>query len=151
MNQPARHKGNTASIVNNLVERNIGEAPKHELHHWAQPKHGRSDSHPNEASLADGCVDYPAITMLFPESLSNFVRAIILSDLFADNDDIFVAENFFIERRAQRFPVSYFRHCSMSVVEEVSPTRRFGLVVHLPVDIRVDIIQLWVGTFFGEF
>jgi hypothetical protein len=94
-----------AGIIDNLIVGNGREAPKHELDHGPQAQHRRSHSHADECRLADRGVHDTLVAKSFPKPSGDLVSAIILRDLFADEDHVGVAFDFLCKRLIESFAI----------------------------------------------
>ncbi|OPZ70925.1 MAG: hypothetical protein BWY82_01899 [Verrucomicrobia bacterium ADurb.Bin474] len=80
----ARHVANVGGIVDDLVERHVGEAPEHQFHNRPYSQHGGSDSHSDETGFTDGRVHHTLRAPFLEEPFSYFVGSIKLADFFSD-------------------------------------------------------------------
>ena len=110
VDQAARHVAHAGRVVDQLVKGNGVKGPKHEFHHGADPQHGSTDAHADEAGLGDWGVDDAFVAPLVPEPLGDLVGAVVLSDFLAHEDDVFVASELFVKGFAEGVAVFDFAH-----------------------------------------
>src|SRR6185503_1676699 len=79
------------------------EVPRHELDDGAHADHGGADAEPGESALGDRRVDDAVGAELLEHSLRDLVGAVVLRDLFADEEDRRVASHLLLHRLTQRF------------------------------------------------
>ncbi len=98
----ARHVQCLGRGVDDLVHRLHGEIEGHELDDRPQPVQRRAHRHAGEAVLGDRRVDHALGTELVQQALADFVGALILRDLLADQEHIGVAAHLQRHGVAQR-------------------------------------------------
>ena len=99
----AGHVEHFRGVVDDLVGRDEAERPAHELDDGAQAVHRGTDREPGEAVLGDGRVDDALLAELVQHALADLVRAVVLRDFLAHEEDALVAAHLLGERLAQRF------------------------------------------------
>lgn len=106
----ARHLAELRGVVDDLVERDGGEVPRHELDDGAEPDHGCADSHAREAALRDRRVEHPLRAELFEHAFGDFVGPLVVADFFAHQDHHRVSIHLLDHRGAEGFPVTKLTH-----------------------------------------
>ncbi len=106
----SRHVEHLRSGVHDLVEREQGEVPRHELDDGPEPDHRRADPDAGEAELGDGRVDDAHLAELLEEPLRDLVRALVDADLLPHEEDAVVAVHLFAERLVEGVAVGDYGH-----------------------------------------
>ena len=91
IDQPAGHVAHVGGVVEDLVERDRVKRPEHQFHHRANTEHGRTDTGADETGFTDGGVDDAFGAEFFEQAFRDLVGPVKLGDLFAHEDDVFVA------------------------------------------------------------
>ena len=103
--ETAGHVADAGSVADELVKGYRMEGPEHQFHYGTDAEHGGTDTHANESSLGDGCIDHALVAPLFPKAFGDFVGTIVLSDLLAHQDDIWIAGEFLIKAFTEGFTI----------------------------------------------
>ena len=148
IDQSARHVAYAAGVVDNLIEANVGKAPKHELDHGSESHHGGSHPETEESSLADRGVDHALRAKALPEPLGDFVGTVILSHLFAHEKNILVAGEFLCKGGVERLAVSDDGHgwkkgkyrMSLFAEKVAASLASLGPVIDFVVDVLKDAL-----------
>ena len=85
-----------------MVDRLHGEIPGHELDDGLEPRKGRADADAGEGIFSDRRVDHAPFAELIEQALGHFVRALILADLLAHEEDAVVGAHLLGHGVAQR-------------------------------------------------
>jgi hypothetical protein len=101
----ARHVEHLGRVVEDRVGRDEAERPAHELDDGLEPVHRGPDAHAREPVLGDRAVDDALGPELVEHALADLVRAVVLGDLLADQEDGLVAAHLLAHRLAQRLAV----------------------------------------------
>jgi len=96
--------------VDDLVDRQEGEVEGHELDDWSEACHRRTDTQSGEAEFADGRVYNPLIPELSQQAFRDLIGAVVLGDLFADQEDVGVAFHLFTESLVEGLAVGNDGH-----------------------------------------
>src|SRR5947209_1777846 len=92
---PARHIEHLRGVIDDLIGREDREVPRHEFDHRPQPSHRRSDTDSRKPKLSYGRIDNALVAKLLPQTARDLVRAVVLGDLLAHDEDVLVSQNFF--------------------------------------------------------
>ena len=101
----ARHVEHLGGGVDDLVEREQREVPRHELDDRAQADHRRADADAGEAELGDRRVDDAHLAEFLEQALGDLVRALVDADFLAHEEDAVVALHLFAQRLVERVAV----------------------------------------------
>jgi hypothetical protein len=107
-----RHVQHLRSGIENLVERENAEVPRHELDHRSQPNHGGADTDAGEPQLGDRRVHDAHLPEFLQEPLGHFVGALIDRDFFAHQKNAIVALHLFTQRLAEGLTIRDYWHLS---------------------------------------
>src|SRR5581483_9795072 len=83
---PARHLPELGRVVEDLVEGDRAEVPRHKLDDRAQADHGRTDAYPGEAAFRDGRIDDALDAELVQHALADLVGALVVADFFSHQE-----------------------------------------------------------------
>ena len=100
--------------VDDLIEREDGKVPGHELDHRAQARHGGPHAKAREAQLRDGRVHHPRRPELLEQTAADLVGALIDADFLADEEHVRVPLHLFAQRLIERVAVGERGHQSTS-------------------------------------
>ena len=107
----ARHVQRLGGRIDDMVDRLHSEVESHELHDGAKPAKGRTDCDAREAVFGNWRVNDALASELVQQSLTDLVGALILSDFFTHEIDVFVARHFLGHRLAQCLAHGHGLHC----------------------------------------
>ena len=71
-----------------------GEVPSHEFDDWAETEQASANANTCETGLSDGGVDNAIWAELVKHTLADLVRALVLTDLLAHEEHIWVTSHF---------------------------------------------------------
>src|SRR5207302_2921949 len=80
---PARHREHVWRVVHDLIESDQRKAERHEFDDRTKSNHGRADSESGKSVFADRRVDNSSRSETIEQPLTDFVSAVVFSDLFA--------------------------------------------------------------------
>ena len=92
-------------VIDDLVERKDRKIPCHHFNDWtnADTGHSSTDTDSGKAGFRYRSIYDPFVSVFFPESLCYFVCAVILSNLFAHNEDAGIPRHLFVDCLIDRF------------------------------------------------
>ena len=111
---PGRHLVDLRRVVDDLIDRDEREVEGHELDDRTQPDHGRADADAGEAHLRDRRVDHAPLREVLQQALRHLVRALVVPDLLAHEEDVVVAIHLLAHRLVERLAHADDRHVSPS-------------------------------------
>src|SRR5690606_19109514 len=76
----------------------------------------RTDADAREARLGDGRVDHALLAELREQALAHLVRAVVVADLFAHEEDVRIATHLLEQRLTERLAVANLSHQYFSTV-----------------------------------
>ncbi len=123
-------------VVDDLVESQEGEVPRHDLHDWSQPEHRHPDGRADKPQLGDGSVHDARGTIPREQISGNAKGALVHPNIFAQQEDVRIPIHLGDESRPQCVAVGQFGH-------EVTP----DLVSSLrgrTVDVPIEFVR-WRG------
>ena len=83
-----RHVAHLGGRVHQLVHREQGKVPGHELDDRPEPDHGGADADAGEPQLGDRRIHHPHRAELVEQSAADLVGALIDPDLLAHEEDV---------------------------------------------------------------
>ena len=105
-----RHVAHLGRRVHQLVDREKGEVPGHELDHRAEAHHRGTDTDTGKPQLGDGRVHHPHGPELVEQAAAHLVRALVHPDLLAHQEDVGVPLHLLAERLVEGITVGECRH-----------------------------------------
>ena len=93
--------------VDDVVHGLHGEVHSHKLYDWSQPVEASANSQTGESALRDGSVYDALRAVLFPETLADLVRALVLGDLLAHEEDVGIASDFLVHGGVESISYSH--------------------------------------------
>src|SRR6266404_7944539 len=120
---PARHREHVGRVVHDLIESDQRKAERHEFDDRTKSNHGCADSEPGKSVFTDRRVDDSSRSETIEQPLTDFVSAIVFRDLFAHEENIWIALQFFGERFVERLAVSDLSH-GLDFSGDGAPSRR---------------------------
>mmetsp|Transcript_69799 Transcript_69799/g.110953 ORF Transcript_69799/g.110953 Transcript_69799/m.110953 type:complete len:202 (-) Transcript_69799:1334-1939(-) len=82
----AAHIPQLARTVHDLIDGLHAKVERHKLHDWMQSVECRADAHSGKSHLCDRRINHSRIAIFVPQSLGDFVGAIILRHLLAHQE-----------------------------------------------------------------
>src|SRR2546422_2093792 len=113
--------------VDDLIEGEHGEIPRHELDHRAQASHGGADANAGEPQLGNRGVYDPRRPELLQQTAAHLVGALVDPDLLAHEEHVGIALHLLAQRLVESIAVGEGRHQSASTWVVSSPGSGSGL------------------------
>ncbi len=117
LDRAAAHLAKLRGVADDLVERDKGEVPRHELDDRTKPGHRRANADASKAGFRDRSIDHALFSEGREQALAHLVGALIVPNLFAHQEDALVsrhllhhgfAKSFTITKRSHRPPPKCF-------------------------------------------